>query len=339
MGTTYYFVCFVLSLLLLLWTVTSDETLKTGTILWVLVSVIGNGGYYALANSHNLEKAVLANNLTYVIGIFGPMLFFFAICEICRIKLPTLLVTALYALQVFLYLCVLTIGKTDLFYKTVEFHMESRGGYLTKTYGPMHTVYLATMIIYWSCSLIVSFYYSTKKNIVSIRSVYMLIFVSFLMVGTYFVERLIHLKVELVPFIYTIGIAIDLFLLFKLSLYSIEKNPQLTNDYLSTTGYIVFTNGLLYMGCNRCAKEIFPELAEWELERKIPGNGGRFNTFLRQAFLKYVDSDAQSPEKLKMFTIKGKSYGGELSRLYRGKRSIGYVIKIVDVTDYQAKEK
>lgn len=97
-----------------------------------IITVIGNGGYYALASSTCLETAILANKLTYVIGIFSPMLIFFNICEICKIRIKHLVVAILYTVQMLLYMSVLTIGSSNLFYKTVQFHVGSYGGYLTK---------------------------------------------------------------------------------------------------------------------------------------------------------------------------------------------------------------
>ncbi|MBQ8970662.1 MAG: hypothetical protein IJ073_05040 [Lachnospiraceae bacterium] len=333
----YYLVCFICSLLILLWIIASGENLKTSAILLILVTVIGDGGYLAMAYSESLEKALLANTLIYTIGIFTPMLFFFNICDICRIKLPVPATVLMYLLQILLYLCVCSTGRLGIFYKTAEFHIGPAGGYLTKTYGPAHTLYLITMAAYFSAAVILSFHFSRKKNIVSFQNVDILIFISFLLIGSYAVERLIHLNIELMPFIYTLGIFGILLPIVKLSKYSIDNNSEIIEASMQTTGYIIFTNKLLYMGCNRYAGDLFPELLEWELERKIPGNGGRFNIFLRPAFMKYVSSGESAPQKARPFSIKGQSYNCELSRLHRNKKVIGYVIKILNVSDY-AKE-
>ena len=72
-----YLVCFLVSVLIFLWSVAINENMKINQILLIIITVIGNGGYYTLASSTCLETAILANKLTYLIGIFVPMLIFF----------------------------------------------------------------------------------------------------------------------------------------------------------------------------------------------------------------------------------------------------------------------
>lgn len=166
-----YLVCFILSILIFLWAITKSDTLKTNQILLIVVTMVGNGGYFSLATSTCLEKAILANNLTYLVGIFSPMLLFFNICEICQFKLPKWLVSTLYAIQMTLYLSVCTTGKYEIFYKTIQFNMDDNGVYLTKTYGPMHTVYLIMMFVFLAAGIGVSLYSSKAKHIVSFKNV------------------------------------------------------------------------------------------------------------------------------------------------------------------------
>lgn len=330
----YYLVCFIASLLILLWAVAQGENLKINQILLIVITVIGNGGYCALAGSNCLEKAILANKLSYLIGIFSPMLIFFNICEVCKIRLRQSLVVILYAVQMMLYLCVCTTGKYDIFYKTVEFHKGNSGAFLTKTYGPVHAVYIAALFIYLAMAIGVSIYSCNKKNKVSIQNVDILIFSSILIVGAYMFERIIHLKVELMPFIFTIGVVAILIPVTKISRYSIEENEEIVRSKMEGTGYIVFTKNLRYMGCNEYAGALFPELKEWELEKKIPGNGGRFNTFLRQTFVKYVESGQEELMKGKPFVIKEQCFHYVVRRLHTGKRHSGYIIELIDVTDF-----
>lgn len=322
-----YLVCFLLSLLILLWVITSDRNVRVNAILLALVTSIGDGGYYALIQSTTLEEALLANALTYTIGIFAPMLFLFNICDICKITLPNKITIPIYFFQLFLFSCVCTTDRSDLFYKTVEIHKGLIGTYLTKTYGPLHTVYLIAMGCFFFASIIIAFHFSRKRNVVSAQNVDFLIFIFFLLVGAYAIERLIHLKVELIPFIYTIGILGVLIPVAKITKFAIENNKELIENSMENVGYIVLSNRLLYMDSNEYAKELFPELSEWEKEQKIPGNGGRFNTFLRPALTKYVESNQDAKHTSKSFSIREESYNLELSRLHKGRKAIGYVIK------------
>ena len=329
----YYLVCFIVSLLILLCAISINENMKINQILLIVITVIGNGGYYALSESGCLEVAILANKLTYLIGIFSPMLIFFNICEICKIKLRHFLVVILYTVQTLIYLCVCTIGKSDLFYKTVEFHEGKNGAFLTKTYGPAHAIYIVMFFLYLAMCMWATVQSWNKKNKVSHKNADILIFTGILTIGTYFVERVLHLEMEFVPFVFTIGLITILIPITKTSWYSVEENRGILESKLEGTAYIVFSKKLHYMGCNEYAGALFPELLEWELEKKIPGNGGRFNTFLRQTFMKFVGTNQEQPLKGKPFSIKDRTFHYYIKRLYNRNRHLGYVIELIDVTE------
>lgn len=112
-----------------------------------------------------------------------------------------------------------------------------------------------------------------------------------------------------------------------------EENKDIIASKMEGTAYIVFSKKLAYMGYNEYAGILFPELLEWELEKKIPGNGGRFNTFLRQSFMKYVETNQEHPMQGTPFTIKDRTIHYTVKHLYNRKRKIGFVIELTDVTD------
>lgn len=328
-----YLICFLISIMIFLWAVVINENMRINQILLLVITVIGNGGYYALASSTCLETAILANKLTYLIGIFSPMLIFFNICEICKIRIKHFVVAILYMVQVLLYMSVLTIGSSDLFYKTVQFHVGSYGGYLTKTYGPLHSCYIAMLILYFGMCLWVSVYSMNNRNRVSYKNADLLIFTGVLIIGTYFIERVLHLRFEFVPFSFTVGLLVILLSITKTKQYDVEENSDIAASKMEGTAYILFSKKLVYMGCNEYAGNLFPELLEWKLEKKIPGNGGRFNTFLRQTFLKFVESNQEQPMHGTPFTIKNRTFFYTVKHLYSRKRKIGYVIELTDVSD------
>lgn len=328
-----YLFCFWASVLIFLWSVVVNENMKINQFLLIIITVIGNGGYYSLASSTCLETAILANKLIYLLGIFSPMLILFNMCEICKIKVNHLFAGILYTVQILLYMGVLTIGSNDLFYKTVEFHEGRYGAYLTKTYGPLHSIYLVTFIFYFGMCLWVSTDSVNKKNKVSHKNADILIFTSVLILGTYFIGRALHLEIEFVPFAFTIGLFAILLSVTRTKQYVLEENSDIIASKMEGTAYIVFSRKLAYMGCNEYAGSLFPELLEWQLEKKIPGNGGRFNTFLRQSFMKFVESHQEAPMRGTPFTIKERTFHYTVKHLYSRKRKVGYMIELTDVTD------
>lgn len=330
-----YLICFIISILVLMMTIAWDDHLSKNALILLLITAIGDGGYYSLSISSSLERAVLANIIIYIIGVFAPMFMFLNLCDICSINISSAIKFIMYTVQMAIYICVLTSGHSTLFYTHVALARGPIGYYLTKEYGIVHSLYIATMVIYLAACIFVAFLHGKDNSRVSFKNIDYMIIIFFLLGSSYMVERLIHLTVELMPFIYTLGVIGLMIPIIKLSRYSIDQIEDIQNYNLSSAGYIVFTKKLLYMGSNKFAKNLFPELEEWELEKKLSGKGGRFNSYIRPAFIKYVESKSEEPEKIKLFNIKDRYYSCEMLQFHHKRHSIGYIIKIVDVTDYQ----
>ena len=328
-----YLVCFIAVLILLLIAIEVGGDYSTSQILLMVAMTVGNGGYYALAKASNLEEGILACKLTYLVGIFVPILLFFTICEICAVTLDRRLKTVLMLIQVIIYGSVCTIGTLPIYYKTVEFHQQDGIGYITKTYGPFHTAYIVSMVFYMVAAIVVAVRATQRKSKVSSDNVSTLIILEFVTIVAYFVERMTKTTFEVVP----VANTITLFFLFKavtrIQTYSLIGNTRLIDRKINSSGFIVFDTKLRYMGCNDMAAEIFPELLTWMQDKKIPGSGGRFNTYLRQPMMAYVESGNTEEGKGNPFSIKGQKYISSFDTIRnKSNRVKGYIIEINDVT-------
>ncbi|MBP3204410.1 MAG: hypothetical protein J6M66_03185 [Lachnospiraceae bacterium] len=328
-----YFICFLIAFVLLLLLFVYGKTVDVNVVILILVIVVGNGGYMALALSQNLNEAILANKITYVIGTFVPMILMLVVADICRVTISQWVKVLMYFGQILIYLSVVTIGMSDIFYETAEFHTGPFGAYLTKTYGFMHTVYIVTLISYTFISICIGLISLDRKTVVGRNNVLIILFVDFFTVSMYIMERFVHLNVELMPLIFTFGVAIILIPIFRIYSYSIYNNRYILEKQMSGTGYIIFDKDMRFMGCNDAAIEFYPELKDWELEVRIPGNGGRFNTFLRQNFTSYVENASIGDVMDKTYEYKERVVNYTIDHLmWNKKRAIGYVICINDMT-------
>ncbi len=329
----FYVICFIVSLVIMLLVLGYGRNFDNNIIFLMIVLAVGNGGYMALELAENLPVAILANKLTYASGAFGPLLVFFTVCNICRVKIPTFLRMALYTIQTAIFMSACTIGRLDIFYKSIELKSGPAGNYLVKTYGPLHSVHLAMLALFTLASMVIAFISIERKSVVSRVNVYLLIFINTLCEGVYIVERVLRLPYEILPMTYIICVLIMLIPLVKIYTYSVSTNENIVNNELSKRAFIVFSRKLRYMSCNKYATELFPELSEWELEKKIPGSGGRFNTFLRKPLNDYAEKNSSVAASGK-YSYKGNVFRYEIEPLYIfNKLNEGYVIKITDVTD------
>lgn len=329
-----YSVCFLISLMVLLFIMAYEKSVNVNIVLLVVVVSVSNGGFWALATSHNLKEAILGGNVSYSLGCFAPILTFFIICDMCQIRVPKLLSTGLYAIQIAIYMIICTTSEHNLFFDTVA--MRSFGGmtYLVKTYGPLHLLYLFSIFMYVSAAIVAGLYAIGKKSVVNRLNVDIIFFVNLTTCGVYFIERFIHLSYELMPFFSTVSLIAVLVPVVKVFIYSVNYNKDLFEDEINKNGYIILKKDLRYMGCNDYARALFPELSQWTLEKKIPGNGGRFNTFLRQPLLAYIKDNKTEKSPNMTFSYKGEVYNYQIGTLLRNGRSIrGYYIQVSNVTD------
>lgn len=288
-----YLISFALAVMILLYMITCGEGYSINQILLVAVVVIGSGGYYALSVSENLPQALLALHLIYIIGIFAPMMLFVNICEIYKVPVPGWLLCIMYAIQFAIYGFVLTIGHSELFYKSAQLCRSGDIVYLTKEYGPMHNAYIISMYLYFAMTILVSTGVIKRRRRISVLDVNAIFFLEFFTIAVYIAERMVGLKIELMPFIFEVAIVLLLIPITKLNTFSLTGHNELIRSRLESEGYIFIDKKLRYMGCNDKAYDFFPELKEWELEKKLPGKGGRFNTYLRQPLYRYIEREEE----------------------------------------------
>lgn len=328
-----YLICFSVALLLLMYIMTYGRIIDYNLMLLIVVVAVSNGGYYALSVSRSLPEAILANTISYVLGIFSPMLMFFIVCGVCKIQLPNSVIAIMTLVQILIYASVCTTGRLDIFYKTVQLHLNESGSYLTKTYGPMHTVYLISLAFYTLANIAVAVYSIRRRTAVSRINVDILLFVDLFSIGVYVNERMVKTPVELMPVASTITLVIMLIPLVKVAIFSPYNNVEIVDTEFNNKGYLVFSKQLKFMGCSEYAKTLFPEITEWELEKNVPGNGGRFNTYLNPDFMEFVkDGGKLEKSPFRVFKYNDNVYGYEIGKIYRGSSLKGYYIRVIDVT-------
>jgi len=324
-----YLICFILSIVTLFYLIANGKGVDINATILNLIIVVGNGGYYALYDSQNLTEAILANKITYIIGCFAPMIMFLIICDLCRINISTHVQMSLYLVQTLVYLCVCTTGKLGIFYKSVEYVAGPNGATLDKVYGPMHTAYIGLLFIYMAASIIVVGISIKKKRCrVSDTVANALLFLFLGSAILYFVERFAHISFEAMPLIFTVTNFFVILIIINITGYSAYGNISILEDKNKEVAYIIFNRKLLFMSCNDYALQLFPELTEWEIGRVIPGNGGRFNTFLRIPFMNYVNAGSVNKD-VSSYEYKGINYRVEIKNLHSIiKRKKGYVIEV-----------
>ena len=144
------------------------------TAIFLLIP-ISNLGYIIRATSETLSQAMLANSIIYMGGCFLPFFLTFSILSLCDIKVKPFMRTVILSVNSLLFFFILTTDTNHLFYKTVRFNKHNGIGVLTKTYGPLHTVYYVLITLYLLAGLITIIYSFFRRQHVSRIMLFMLV--------------------------------------------------------------------------------------------------------------------------------------------------------------------
>ena len=184
---------------------------------------IVNVGYYMLSTSQTLEKALMANRISYFGSVFLPFSILMSILNISNIKLKKIVPYLLLGVAIIMFCITASPGILDIYYKDVTLNTVNGITVLDKTYGSFHCLYLYYLLFYF-IAMIVAIVYSTSNNrIKSSAHVFILISAAFVNFFVWFVEQLINVEFEMLSISYIISEV------FLLGLYCLIQEHQLSS--------------------------------------------------------------------------------------------------------------
>lgn len=252
---------------------TKERVQNVYKILLGVLVLVSNTGYLAIAVSRNLETALLANKLTYVGACALMLLDVFVVAELCSVRLHKAIRCGMVGYSLLVIGLVCTTGHSGVYYRTVELRQAYGISYLEKTYGPAHGLYTALVI---GCVLVTAsmlLFSLTKKTKVSYRTIIIIGSALLFGAGTYLLERMLGLKVELLPLVYDV-IMIGITMTFDhIDMYDMSPNVQKVFDAMEEYGYLTFDTHKKFMGCNDLARQYLPALSGAKIDFALPRAG------------------------------------------------------------------
>ena len=331
MIAAYYFIALMLALVLMivyLFSYHKHFDMRI-TLLFVLVPV-SNLGNVLLENAQSLEAALVANKVVYIGACYLQLILMLAVFSLCRIKLNRWIRTGLVLLSTIVYLSSLTMGYSPLFYEEVSFSRAGDTIAFDKKYGPMHTVFIAMVVVYFLMSITAIVYSYFRKRQVPRTTIYLLFLTELVAFVGFFGGRAFG-SVELLPAAYDFGLVVYLVIVYRLSLYDVTDAAIDSLVQTGATGFASFDFRYNYLGSNQTAKDVFPELNNLTVDRPIMGN-----EFMEATVLKWLRDFEADQSHSEFLYEKGEStYQIDVQYLYGGRRKRGYQLFITDDTKDQ----
>lgn len=329
-----YYLCFIISFIEIpAYVYIQQNRINIRLIVIYLLVAFSNLGYLALSVSTNIEEAILATKISYIGGIFLPFFVMIMFLELCKTEISYTISWIISLVNSIIMTLVLTIGYSDIYYKTQELIIINGVSKLNRTYGIAHNLRLIVLFleITYMCYAAVKAYRSNKQ--ISLKTINAFLVIIALNLITFIFQTNFNKNLELMPVMYTISATVILYLNTRIEMYNASVTINSLVNKMEKYGYITFDNKYNYMGSNEFVREIFPELENVYIDSNIPEN-------LETAYSKFeqwVKNWEEGQNNAKYLDINGHILRCNISRLKHGyyERKIGYIIEIIDDTQNQ----
>ncbi len=330
----YYDIAFVVSLILtLVYAAMWHKHFNVHFTLIFTLIPITNLGYLLQSHAETLDGALIGVKMAYLGGCFMVLFILQSVLGMCHIKMPRQLNIVLLLLNILLYMSVLTIGSSDIFYKDCAFVRDSSGaGYITdKEYGFMHTVFFVMVCLYSLSSIAALVYCFFRKKSISRKMIYLLLMPELVVLFSYFVGREVLNGLEIIPLAYIFAQVMYLLIVKRLCLYDVTDSAIDSLVQTGGTGFISFDLKFNYLGSNGTARRIFPELSEVTVDRPV---GEKLK--IHDSFAEWLSHFVKDELDDKFYwKSEGSTYLIDVNHLFDGRRKIGYQFLVTDDTKNQ----
>ncbi len=293
----------------------------------LLLITISNAGNILMATTNTLDVAYVAKKISYVGACFIPPVFLVVIFKLCNIQSSKYVRYLLALYSIFVYGGVLTIGYHDMYYKGAQLQKDGNATAIVPQYGFFHGFFYVLLYGYLLIGIVVLIYSLRNKTQVSHKNLWVLIFLEIITIISFLLGRVINPDLEVTSVVYVLDGWILIYLSRRVTMYSLEDNIISSLDKQENYGYIMFDNQRNYLGANRLAMHILPELANCKIDRPIKD--------LTTLHFLYVELDEYEQLDDTLFELEREEhhYEGHISRIWYADKSVGYLFEIEDATD------
>ena len=339
MAESYYQILFIVSFILsavyvFIWNKHFDVDI-TAIFIIVPISNLGYLMYYQVMPDIKMLQMMV--KLVYLAACYLTFFITMCILTICDIKIKNKIRTVCYVISSLLYISVLSVGHSNIFYKSMTV-IEKNGGYsVSKEYGYMHSVLYFVLIIYTLIG-ITALFAGIKKSQVSNKIIILLFIPEVASIAGYFVNRYVADNVEIMPLISVLSQIMLLIIVYKMSMLSIGDTAVEAMVNNGDTGLISVDRNSNYLNSNETARTLFPILNKVKVETpisKIDTLGEMIESWIKNLETEKKDKNVVKFENDPSTDVDDEYYIASVKPLNNGNKLLGYQIYISDDTEGQ----
>ena len=229
-------------------------------------------GHLLLAQSTNLDQAILSNKMIYLGSMFLPLLTFKASLSVCKIKFPAWSFDILLLIVFVVLGFSLTVGINGFYYKTIKYIQTNGVGNFVAEYGLGHDIFNGCMIGFVIINVSLIIYAFIKKKNVSFKSLIALSAIEAVSIFSFFVSRLVGSDTMVMPAVYVFDQFALMYICFRVQRYDVEQIVSQLLETQNTDSYILIASNNKFLGGNAVAYETFPSLKNCRIDHTTPDN-------------------------------------------------------------------
>lgn len=263
-----YLILFVISFLYLcLLIFRFNQNVSVYYVFLSICIILINYAYWQISIASTLEEALVASRFSYLGSGFVGYFMICCIAQLCKTRIPIAVRCIGIGIGTIIISFAMTIGHSEIYYKSAQLIQTNGFSYLIKEYGPMHIIFVAEIILSLCYGLlIVVKSFTQKKRVSYISSICSLAVMASVSI-VYFIQAGIY---PLLPLAYDIGFAIILVLLIRISMYNTiaisEESLKDGQEY----GFVNFDSKGRFLDGDVMARKWFPELNDLKIDYLIP---------------------------------------------------------------------
>ena len=311
-------------------------------LLACISSFISNIGYLFELSAKSEEAYLIALKLSYVGRVWIVFAFFLFAAKMCGIRLPKPFLLALVFIHTGIYLAVLAVGNSDLYYKDYRFVPDPEFPKFYHTNGVVHDFFMALNVILCIFAfgwLIREF--RKEKNRKPRQRLFMVILAFGVQIFSFIVQVTKMFPIaEYYDFTMPGVFLGTIFMLIGILGFDLLGTREIARDFAMdriSEGIIAVDNAGRIKYFNEPAADIYPEFhAFYSLKSKIGAHikkrkSGSERTYTPYDIISFIDEAVQKGETL---AVDGRIYTPEENDLcYKGE-SYGKLYALVDDTEH-----
>ena len=308
------------------------------TVLYGLIPVI-NLGYCMVYGTQDPKASLVALKFIYLGGCFLPWLMTMCVATLCHIRIGRAIRLASFGLSALVFAAVLSVGHLPLFYRSYTLELLGTAVVVHKEYGPVHSLHYALIVLYLLADLTLILYSYRRKKQVSRRILFLLFMpIPLTMLGYIVNHYTMAYGYEIMPVTYVFAQILYLFIVQRMAVYDVSEVVVESLVESGDTGFITVDFQDRYLGSNRTARKILPDLNMLTVDGPLD-----LTDTLRETVVAWIEDFKRDPEAVQDRRYRRSADRPEDEKIYsvivnylsEGRKRHGYQIFLVDDTQDQ----